>query len=185
MPQSIDHAGAPTVLRKSRRVVVMGVSGAGKSTFAMRLATRLDVPYVSLDRDMRWLPGWTVRDRSEQRQLHDQATASDAWVIDGTSVSLMNTRFARADVAVWMRPPRHAALWGVYSRVLRGYGRVRPDMAPGCPEKLPDREFLSYIWQFERVQSPRIEAALARYGTSLPLITLRSRRAADRLLADL
>lgn len=185
MARTIDHAEATTRLRTARRVAVFGVSGAGKSTFSMRLAEWLGVAYVSLDRDMRWLPGWTVRDPGEQRRLHERHVASDDWVIDGTSVSLMKSRLGRADVAVWMRPSRPAALWGIYCRVVRGYGRVRKEMAEGCPEQLPDREFLTYVWTFERVQSPRIEAALARHGPDLPLVTIHSRREADAILRSL
>ena len=185
MPQITDHETAAQHLRAARRVAVFGTSGAGKSTFSMRLADRLGLRYVSLDRDMRWLPGWRVRDRDAQRRLHDEFAASENWVIDGTSVSLMDTRLARADVAVWMRLPRHVALWGVYARVIRRYGQVRPEMAEGCPEQLPDREFLSYIWNFERRQSPRIDDALTRHGSGVPLVVLRSRREATALLDGL
>ncbi|WP_238365186.1 hypothetical protein [Mesobacterium pallidum] len=49
--------------------MVIGVSGSGKSTLSQQIAARLDIPYVSHDRDIRWLPGWQVRDRAEHR-LH-------------------------------------------------------------------------------------------------------------------
>ncbi len=184
MPDVVDIGTAAMLLREARRVSVFGVSGAGKSTLSVKLADRLGLPHVSLDRDVRWLPGWTVRDRAEQRRLHDAFVATDAWVIDGTTISMMNTRLPRTEVAIWMRLPRLVALAGIYGRVIRGYGKVRPDMAEGCPEQMPDREFLRYIWKFEQRQSPLIEAALNRFAPDAPLVVIRSRREAARLLAE-
>ncbi|HCU2021331.1 TPA: AAA family ATPase [Pseudomonas aeruginosa] len=39
------------------RVVVVGTSGAGKSTFSAALAARLGCTHVELDR-LYWGPGW-------------------------------------------------------------------------------------------------------------------------------
>lgn len=164
--------------------MVVGCSGSGKSTLAMGIEAHLGLPHISLDRDMRWLPGWQIRDRAEQRALHERHVSGARWVIDGTSVSLFPSRLRRADLVIWMRPPLLASLLGVARRVARGYGRVRPDMAPGCPEGLPDREFLSYIWTFERKQSPRIVAEIDRHRPSIPVVTIRSHRQANRLLAS-
>jgi hypothetical protein len=72
---------------------------------------------------------------------------------------------------------------GVARRLLSNYGSVRDDMAEGCPEQLPDREFLAYIWTFEQKMAPRIIAALDQYGPNIPVVTLRSRKQAEALLA--
>ena len=82
-----------------------------------------------------------------------------------------------------MRPSRWVSLFGVYRRVLRSYGEVRPDMAEGCPEQLPDREFLSYIWNFEKNHAPAVVAMLAQYGPDVPILQLKSHAAASELLA--
>ena len=38
---------------------------------------------------------------------------------------------------------------GVVKRVLSNYGKVRPDMAEGCPEKF-DLDFIKWIWNFNK-----------------------------------
>ena len=56
-------------------------------------------------------------------------------------------------------------------------------MATGCPEPLPDPEFLSYIWNFEKHSAPKILAMLAQYGPDVPILQLKSHAAASELLA--
>jgi adenylate kinase family enzyme len=177
---TIDEAAR--ILRAARRISVVGVSGAGKSTLAQRLSQELGLHYVSLDRDMRWLPGWQVRDRADQRRLHDGFVAGERWVIDGTSISMMDTRLPRSDLLIWLRVPRHVALAGIAKRVASGYGRVRPDMADGCPEQLPDWEFLRWIWTFERRQSPRLIETVDRVAPALPVLILRRQHDARKLI---
>ena len=85
----------------------------------------------------------------------------------------------------WMEwNPRYMSLYGVVSRWLRYRGRSRPEMADDCPEKI-DREFLTYVWNFEKTESPELEENLAAFGPGVPVCVLKSRRENDRLLARL
>ncbi|WP_424969915.1 hypothetical protein [Dinoroseobacter sp. S76] len=174
MPREISPTVARARLATAQRVLVFGVSGGGKSTLSAAIEREYGLPHISIDRDIRWLPGWQVRDRAEQRKLTEGFVAQDRWVIDGTTVSTFDLRVPRADLAIWVRVSRARALWQLTKRVWRSYGQVRPDMAEGCPEQLPDREFLTWIWTFEAKQSPKIRASLDRYGPDLPLVTLRT-----------
>ncbi len=47
-------------------------------------------------------------------------------------------------------------------------------MAEGCPEPFPDRDFLSYIWNFERRFAPRIIQEIERHGPNVPVVILKS-----------
>ena len=58
------------------RVVVIGIGGSGKTTFAGRLAVQLGVPHVELD-SLYWLPGWTIRDHEDFREAVEQAAAPE------------------------------------------------------------------------------------------------------------
>lgn len=170
-------------LRKADRILVLGCSGGGKSTLSRRVSASLDLAYISMDRDFYWLPGWVKRGRAETRGLIAEAVAGDCWLMDGTGSSSFDLRMPRACFVIWVRMPRWLCLWGVFSRSLRHLGRTRPDMAPGCPERLFDREFLSFIWNFERQTSPRILDGLSRFNPDCPVLVLRS-RAEMRLLVD-
>ena len=178
---AIDEAAQ--LLSRATRILVVGCSGSGKSTLAAKLAQRIGLRHVSMDKDFFWLPGWVARDGSEITLLITEAVAEDRWVMDGTNPRTMPIRLPRTQLVIWMRPPRWVSLFGVYQRVLRSYGKVRSDMAEGCPEQLPDWEFLRYIWNFEEVHAPRILDMLEHYGPDTPVLQLKSREQASQLLA--
>lgn len=182
MTTPITLLDAPARLAESSRILVIGCSGSGKSTLAAALSKRYSLRHISLDRDVFWMPGWTERPKDEAYARIAALVQEDRWVMDGTSPGSMYLRLPRTDLVVWLRPPRLTSLRGALGRWLRYAGRTRPEMAPGCPEKI-DFEFLHYIWTFERLSSPRVEENLARHGAGVPLLTLKSRDEMNRLLA--
>ena len=182
MSLSLDDA--PARLATARRVLVIGCSGSGKSTLSRALAARLGLRHVSMDREIFWLPGWQERPRDEALARLASVLAEENWIIDGTSPGTLHMRLPRTDLVIWMRPPRWVSLRGAFGRWRRYWGRTRPDMADNCPEKI-DLEFLHYIWTFERLATPKILRELAAHSQGVPLLTLRSREDANRLVASL
>jgi adenylate kinase family enzyme len=178
---AIDEAAS--LLPGATRILVIGCSGSGKSTLAMKLAEHCGLRHISMDKDFFWLPGWVKRDRAEIARLVTTAVAGDRWVMDGTNPSTMPIRLPRAHLVIWMRPLRWVSILGVYRRTIRLRGTVRPEMAEGCVEHLPDREFLSYIWNFEKHSAPKVLAMLAQHGPDVPILQLKSHAAASQLLA--
>ena len=177
-----DMAVGRKHLISARRVLVIGSSGAGKSTLSQAIAEKFDLDYISLDRDVRWLAGWKERDRLEQRQILTEMVAHDRWVMDGSGSSTFDLRLPRADLVIWLRLNRYLCLVGVCKRVASYCGTVRPDMAAGCPEPLPNREFLSYIWNFEKKHAPIFLQKLEKYGATLSVIVVKTRKQAAELL---
>lgn len=184
LPNLISIGSAAEQLRMANRVLVIGCSGGGKTTLSLRIAERFGLEYQSYDRDVRWLPGWRVRDRAEQRLRVIDLVTRERWVMDGNTLSTFDIRLPRTDLVVWLRVPRRVALMGIARRVFSNYGSVRIDMAAGCPEQLPDREFLSYIWTFEKRVAPRIIAGLDRHGPSVPVVILPTRKSTEALLTN-
>lgn len=182
MPNFVSLKTATDALPHVNRVLVVGCSGGGKTTLALRIAAQCHLEYQSLDRDVRWLPEWQVRDRQEQRIILEELVGRNSWVMDGSSPSTFHIRVPRADLIIWVRLPRSRALWGLAKRVFKNYGKVRVAMATGCREPIPDRVFLSYIWNFERDSAPRFIEQFDQYGPDVPIIVLTSRSEVARLL---
>ena len=65
-----------------RRVLVIGISGAGKSTFARELAARIGLPLIHLDKEF-WRPGWVTTQQPQWRARVAALAAQDTWIIDG------------------------------------------------------------------------------------------------------
>jgi len=173
--EAVDH------IRKANRILVMGCSGGGKSTLSQKIAARFGLAYVSIDRDILWLPGWVQRDRDEQRAIIVAKVQGERWIMDGTNPSTFDVRLPRTDFVIWVRMPRLLCIWGVVSRWIKWMGRTRPEMAPGCIEKV-DWEFLRFIWTFEEKFTPRVLGGLAQHGPDVPVLQLKSRGEMRQLL---
>lgn len=163
---------APQALR---RVLVCGCSGSGKSTLARAIAARQGSSVISLDAHY-WLPGWVAGGDERLRQRVAPLLADDAWVIDGNYFgALGDMHVARATHVVFFDLPRWFCLANVLRRILTGYGRTRPEMAPGCPERL-DWDFLLYIWRYRVRQRPRLLAHFAQLRPDQRLLHFTRRR---------
>ncbi len=84
-----------------KRVVVIGSSCVGKTTFARELASLLNVPHIELDA-LNWLEDWKARPPEELRALVTDAIAEPAWVLDGNYWSLRDLVWARATTLIWL-----------------------------------------------------------------------------------
>lgn len=94
-------ADAARALDGCRRVVVVGTTGAGKTTFARRLAEALGVPHVELDA-LHWDPDWTPAPTEIFRERTARALDGDAWVVDGNYGAVRDIAWGRACTVVWL-----------------------------------------------------------------------------------
>jgi adenylate kinase family enzyme len=142
-----------------QRVLVLGCGGAGKSTFARALAARTDLPLIHLD-SLYWRPGWVETPPTEWKASIASIIAGDHWILDGNYGGTMDMRVTACDTVIFLDLPRALCLRRVITRYLRFRGRSRPDMTPGCPERL-SYEFLRWIWTYRRKRRPGILARLS------------------------
>lgn len=147
----------PNRVSKTQRIMVVGPAGSGKSTLTRDLGALLNLPVIHLD-TLYWRPGWVEPPFDEFAEQVAAAAAGDRWVIDGNYSRAFAPRFARADLVVFLDFPRRTSLWRVTKRRVANHGKTRPDMAPGCPEKI-DIAFYRFIWEWPR-RRPALVAEL-------------------------
>lgn len=147
-----------------RRIVVLGCAGTGKTTFSRRLAAVTGAPHICLD-DI-WRPDWGPPEVPAFRALLGETHAAPAWVSDGNfAQASFDLRLPRADLVIWMERPRQVCAARAVLRTLRPGETHRPgDLG----------KVLRFIWGFDRINRPRIEALRAEHGAHVPVVRLRS-----------
>ena len=167
-----------------QRILVMGSSGSGKSTFALRLSAATGIPVVSLDA-LFWKPGWVESERTEFRARVAAATRQPRWIVDGNYIAAEGElRRDASDTVIWFDLPRSTCVLGIMARIAKSYGQVRPEMAEGCPEKI-DFEFFRYVWTYRREQRPKLLAFFEALRPDQTFLTFTDRAQANRYLSGL
>jgi adenylate kinase family enzyme len=165
------------------RMLIVGPSGTGKSTLARQLGDRLGVPVIHLDAHY-WRPGWQEPAKTEWAAQVDELLARPTWIMDGNYSGTFARRIAAAETIVFLDFPRLQCVYGVMSRWWKTRGRVRADLAPGCPEKLPSPDFLRWIWNYPRKSRPKLLALLDEVRTTKDVVILCSRDEVERWAAS-
>jgi hypothetical protein len=87
-----------------QKVVVIGATGAGKSTLAEQVAARLALPYVPTD-PLYWAENWRRVPLAEVHSRIALLTAQPQWVLDGNFDDVREVVWARADALIWLDYP--------------------------------------------------------------------------------
>jgi adenylate kinase family enzyme len=154
--------------------VVLGCAGSGKTTLAWKLGELTGVRVICLDSI--WQPHWTEKDVPAFRALIEKAHAGDAWISDGNfALATFDLRMPRATLVVWLEGSKLLCWWRAATRVFkRGeahrFGKLW--------------EVLTYIWNFDRINRPRIEACRASHGPAVPVLRLTSTREIEAFLSS-
>ena len=164
------------------RIIIIGCGGAGKSTLARKLGEVLDLPVVHLDK-LFWKPNWVEKSNEEFDALLAQELAKDRWIMDGNFNRTMPERIKRCDTIIYLDFSRVVCLLGVLKRVITTYGKVRPDMGEGCPERF-DMDFLKWVWNFNKNKRESYYKMLNGVE-NVETIVLKNRRAVKKFLKSL
>ena len=100
------------------RVVVVGVTGSGKTTVARHIASLFHVPHIELDA-LYWEPNWTSALPEEFQRRISAAMACGAWVVDGNYSASHDITWAKATKLVWLDYSLPLIMWRVWWGVLR------------------------------------------------------------------
>jgi len=140
---------------------------------------------VSIDA-IYWQPGWRPSKPRSFEATMMQAANRPSWIMDGNYLAsgAGQMRQLRADAVFWFDLPRWVCMCGILFRIAGSHGRVRPEMADGCPERF-DAEFMRYVWTYRSRQRPKLLFFFESLRPDQEFVRFTTRRAADGYLARL
>jgi len=144
-----------------KRIAVIGCCGAGKSTFSRQLHRITGLPLIHLDQ-LFWNTDWVPCGKEAFQKRSAAVYSGPAWIMDGNYLSTMKDRLALADTVIFLDYSTWTCVARVARRTLSYYGRTRPDMTAGCPERF-DWDFCRHLFNFRRNHRPRILEVLAGF----------------------
>jgi adenylate kinase family enzyme len=146
------------------RIVILGCAGSGKTTLAQQLGERTGAPVICLDSI--WQPHWKEKDVPLFRALIKKAHAGDEWISDGNfALATFDIRLPRTTLVLWLIPSRLSCAWRALTRTFKRGASHRIARLP---------KVLAFIWHFDRVNRPRIEATRLSYGAEVPVRRLKN-----------
>ncbi|MFD5186169.1 hypothetical protein ACFWMQ_26915 [Streptomyces sp. NPDC058372] len=189
-PQTTGPLDTAARLRAVRRVLVVGCPGAGKTTFAVRLASALGLPVHHLD-DLYFTAGWMPRPEGEWHATLDTLCATPEWIIDGNHISTLARRLPHCEAVVVLDRAPLRCLVAYLRRMLR-YARAPLGELPPFMRRADGRRavadrplaFAQFILTFRRRQLPSVVRALAA-RPELPVVWLRTHADARAVLERL
>ena len=164
------------------RVVVTGMAGSGKSTFALALGARTGLPVIHLDLHF-WKAGWVEPSEDEWRTTQQRVLAGDAWIADGNYSATLALRLEVADTLVVLDMP-----WVLCAgrALLRGF-RMPGELPEGSTytrwQRLRDESTLAMLIWRNRHSEPESERRIvAEHGQHLTVHVLRSKQSVTEFL---
>ncbi len=83
------------------RVVVIGTSCSGKTTFAKSLSKQLNASHIELDA-LHWKPNWVPQNIDTFRVAVENATNNQKWVADGNYSKVRDIVWSKAEAIIWL-----------------------------------------------------------------------------------
>ncbi len=165
-----------------QRILILGSGGAGKTTLARQLAGVLGIEVIHLD-TLYWKPGWVESEQAEWRGKIQAVVQRESWIMDGNFSETLPERLEACDTVIFLDFSRTVCLWRILKRVVQYYGRTRPDLPEGCPERL-DFEFMAWVWNFPTRSRRKVLELLETHRHTKNVVRLRNRREVDEFIAQ-
>lgn len=126
------------------KIVIVGVSASGKSSFARKLSEKLQIPVTHMDEIM-WNPGWEYIGDEKTVAAINEAVKKEDFIIEGyidkaARVNLFNA----ADKILYLDYPGWLSAFRYVKRALKHRKNPRPEL-PGSPDKFSFK-FLKLVY---------------------------------------
>jgi len=169
------------MLNLGKKIVIVGVSGSGKSTFSRTLAEKTGLPVIFMDSIM-WKPGWQYVGDEETAKKLGEVSSQEDWIIEGyITKSARAFVFDRADTIIYLDYQPIVATWRYLKRCWKHRKEPRPELA-GNPD-IFDFKFLKLVWK--KGEAVSLDIFLAKIPDQSKIIRLTSVKRTKDFLRDI
>lgn len=159
------------------KILIIGSSGSGKSTFAEKLANKTGVELIHLDALYYDLKGNGLYN-GEWERAQSEMVKKEKWIIDGNFFRTINIRLKEADTVILFDFPKLFSLYRNLKRFILYRNNHRPDMPASFKEDIS----LSDIKKILLFNSTRLLDQIKNNSNIKKIIIFKNNREADQYL---
>lgn len=163
-----------------KKIAVIGIMGAGKSTLSNKLSEGLGIEVHHLDK-IYWKPGWIKIPSEEGEHIQREIIKKESWVFDGNWTGSMDIRLEPADTIIFLDFPKYICLYRVFKRVVAGKNIQPIDKAEGLKDRL-SWKLIKAILTYPRKE---ILDKINKYSKGKRVYILHSTKDIDKFLSSI
>lgn len=110
-----------------KKIIIIGGNGSGKTTFAIQLSEKLNIPLIFIDK-IYWTDNWKRADETVANSILKAEIQKDKWIIDGNHTASIPERLKVCDTVFYFDFSSVNCLVGSIKRVIKNYGIQRDDV---------------------------------------------------------
>ena len=127
-----------------RKIIILGNSGSGKSTFTSHLANKLHIDFLHLD-PIVYKYSWDNPEFKEMEDKVSQLLAKPSWIIDGNFINNALKRFELCDTIFFLDINRFVCVRSVLKRHKQYKGKHRDSRSDFCDERIT-KNYLKWVF---------------------------------------
>jgi adenylate kinase family enzyme len=170
------------MILKYKKILIIGTSASGKTTFAKKLKEKLNLPLYYMD-EIIWKPNWVYVGDQETSSEIKEIINKDNWILEGwifTTKEVTQKVFDKSDIIIYINNNSFISCFRYVKRFLKHRKNPRPEI-PGCLEKF-SLESLLNIWN--KTEMKMADEILEKINPE-KVIYLKSPKEADLFLKNL
>lgn len=165
-----------------KKVIIIGLTGSGKTTLALQLSTIFGLPIFYLDQIF-WKEKGHIKDADFVAQQEEIMKLNDIWILDGgfpRSKSL-DVRISYADTIIFYDLPLYLVFWRQLKRYIEYRNKIRPDFGRTQPFPFTWKDIM-YSIHYPRKE---IYAKILAYEDSKKVVVIRNNKEQNAFLKTL
>lgn len=167
-----------------KKILIIGGNGSGKTTFAVKLCRKTELPLFHLDKILRTDNWQRVSNHTAEKRL-SEILKKDSWIIDGNDNKNLEKRLALCDTVFFFDFSTLSCFIGVIKRTIRNYGKSRDDVGGNNIEKFDKSKisFLKSVIMFNK-KNRKTYYSLIEQFSNVDFIVFKSRKQAEQYLEN-